>query len=282
MFLMFRWADTLMLGRYGSAAEVGVYSVSVTLAAFLTLPLVALDVVYMPIAGELYAKNRSSDLAKTYQVLTKWIFSVTLPVFFILFFFPEITITFLFGERFTDSALPLRILSVGFLFNAFLGTNSMLLLVMGRSQAVMKVAACGTMLNIVLNYILIKKIGLGMEGAAFASMGSFLAIGLGYSFVLYRSSGIHPFATGYLKPVVGSALIGVVIYGAAKSLPLLSWMLPVYFLLFIFGYVVSLILTRSLDAEDVFLFGEILKRAGIDPELTQKMIRLIYKHEKDY
>ncbi len=145
-----------MLGRYGTAEEVGVYSVSVSLAAFLTLPLVALWYVYMPVAGELYAKNRSSDLARTYQVLTKWIFSVTLPVFFILFFFPEMTITFLFGERFADSAAPLRILSLGYLFTAFMGTNSMLLLVMGLSKAVMKISAAGAVLNIILNYILHK------------------------------------------------------------------------------------------------------------------------------
>ncbi len=277
MFLMFRWVDTLMLGRYGTAEEVGVYSVSVSLAAFLTLPLFALDTVYMPVAGELFAKDRLSDLARTYQVLTKWIFSVTLPVFFILFFFPEMTITFLFGERFTDSAVPLRILSIGFLFNAFLGTNTMLLLVMGLSKAVMKVAAFGTALNIILNYILIKHVGLGMSGAALASMGSFLAIGLGYSYVLYRTNGLHPFADGYLKPVMGSALIGVAIYVAAKSLPLYSWMLPVYLVLYVCGYVASLFLTHSVDAEDIFLFGEILKRAGVAPETTRTIIGRIYK-----
>lgn len=280
MSLIFRWADTLMLGRYGSAEQVGVYSVSVSLAAFLTLPLFALDTIYMPVAGELFAKNRSADLARTYEVLTKWIFAVTLPLFFILFFFPEMTIIFLFGERFSDAALSLRILSVGFLFNAFLGTNAMLLLVMGFSKAVMKVAACGTLLNIILNYILIKQIGLGMTGAALASMVSFLVIGLGYSFVLYRRSGMHPFAAGYLKPVIGSALIGVVIYVAAKSLPLYSWMLPVYFLLYICGYIASLVFTRSVDDEDVLLLEALLKRAGVAPEVTRGIAAGIHKWTK--
>jgi len=280
MFLIFRWTDTLMLGRYGSAEEVGVYSVSVSLAAFLIFPLLALDTVYMPVAGELFAKKRMTDLTRTYQVLTKWIFALTLPLFFILFFFPEMTITFLFGERFVNSALPLRILSIGFLFDAFVGTNAVLLLVMGFSKAVMKVAVCGTALNIVLNYVLIKHVGLGMEGAALASTGSFLAIGLGYSFVLYRSSGIHLFTTGYLKPVIVSALIGAAIYAAAKSLPLYPWMLPVYFMLYICGYLASLILTRSVDDEDVFLFGEIMSRAGVAPETTRRIIARIYKRNE--
>lgn len=281
MSLIFRSADTLMLGRYGSAVEVGVYSVSVSLAALLSLPSLAFGFAYMPIAGELFARDRSRDLARTYQVLTKWIFAVTLPIFFILFFFPEMTITFLFGERFGDSALSLRILSMGYLFTAFMGANSLLLLVMGLSSAVIKVSTAGALLNVLLNYVLIKHIGLGIQGAAVSSMVSFFAIGLGYSAILYRHSGIHPIASGYLKPVAGSVLIGVIIYAVAKNLPLHFWMLPIYFLLYILGYVASLIITRSFDREDVFLFGELIKKAGATPELAQKIIGKMFNRDME-
>jgi O-antigen/teichoic acid export membrane protein len=210
-------------------------------------------------------------------VLTKWIVSSTLPAFFILFFFPEMTITFLFGERFLASALPLRILSVGYLFSAFMGTNILLLLVLGHSRAVMKVSAAGTVLNVLLNYLLIKHLGLGIEGAAVSSTFSLIAVGCGYSFVLYRLSGMHPVVSGFLKPVIGSAVIGAVIYVIAKNLPLYFWMLPLYFLLYIGGYIASLVITRSLDAEDVFLFEKILQKAGLTPEATRKVIAKIYK-----
>ena len=279
MSLIFRWADTLMLGRYGSAAEVGIYSVSVSLAVFLSLPLLALDAVYMPIAGDFYAKNLLSDLSRTYKVLTKWVFALTLPVFFILFFFPEMTITFLFGERFGDAVLPLRVLSIGYLIFAFLGANAMLLLVLGHSGTVMKVFTAGTVLNILLNYILIKHFGLGMLGAAVSSMASVSFISIGGSLILYRLSGIHPLAPGYFKPVIGSALIGAVIYAAAKSLPLYSWMLPVYFLLYVCGYAASLIFTNSLEAEDIFLIKKIMERAGFAPEAAQRIIGKIYKED---
>jgi O-antigen/teichoic acid export membrane protein len=275
MSLILRSADTLMLGRYDSAEQVGIYSIGVSLAALLSLPPIALGFAYMPIAGELYAKNRASDLAKTYQVLTRWIFAATLPIFFILFFFPEMTITFLFGDKFLDSAHPLRILSLGYLIYAFMGSNSMMLLVMGRSKEVMKVSAAGAMLNVLLNYILIKHVGLGLYGAALSSMVSFIVISGGYSFVLYRHNRMHPIASGYLKPVIGSALIGIVIYAAAKSLPLYFWMLPLYFLLYVCGYIASLFLTRSVHNEDIFLFREIMNTAGVAPDITEKIIRKI-------
>ena len=49
-------------------------------------------------------------------------------------------------------------------------------------------------------------------------------------------------------------------------------MLPVYFLLYVCGYFVSLVVTRSLDAEDVLLFGELMKRTGVSPEVTKNII----------
>ena len=277
VFLIFRWADSLMLGRYGTAGEVGVYSVGISLAILLTLPLVALEAVYMPIAAELYAKNHLPELARTYQVLTKWTFSVTLPLFFILFFFPEMTISFLFGDRFGDAVPPLRILSLGYLFAAFLGANSMMLLVFGLSRTVMKISAVGAFLDVLLSYLCIKHLGLGMEGAALATAISLNAVSFGCSLALYRHCGIHPIASGYMKPAIGSAVIGAVIYAAAKSLPLYFWMLPLYLLLYIGGYIASLILTRSLDSQDIFLFGEVLKRAGVAPEITQDIMGRISK-----
>jgi Na+-driven multidrug efflux pump len=158
-----------------------------------------------------------------------------------------------------------------------MGTNSVVLLVFGHSKAVMKVSAAAALLDVLLNYILIKRLGLGMEGASIATSISLTAVSFGYSFVLYRHRGIHPIASGYLKPAIGSAVIGAIIYAAAKSLPLYFWMLPVYFFLFICGYVVSLFLTRSIDPYDVFLFGEILKRAGVAPEVAQNIMGRISK-----
>jgi O-antigen/teichoic acid export membrane protein len=191
------------------------------------------------------------------------------------------TITFLFGERFLDSAAPLKILSFGYLFTAFVGANSMLLLVFNLSKAVMRISVAGAFLNVLLNYVCIKQLGLGIEGAALSTMVSLLAVSSGYSAALFRHSGMHPISAGYIKPVIGSAVIGLIIYAAAKSLPLHSWMLPVYFLLYIFGYIASLILTRSLDTEDIFLFEKVMEKAGLAPEATRKMLGWIYRMDME-
>jgi len=270
--LILTWTDTLMLGRYTTAEYVGTYNVSTTLARSLTLPLIALVFVFMPIAGEMYAKNHMLELNRTNLILTKWIFSATFPVFFILFFFPEMTITFLFGHRFIDSAIPLRILSLGFLFHALLGTNGVLMMVLNMSRELLNISIIGAVLNISINYVLIKLLGYGIIGAAVATAVSYAILDVIASIILYRKSKIHPSIYRYIKPVLGSSVIGLIIYAIAKSLPFYFWMMPIYFTLFVAGYVFSLFVTKNIDKEDVAMINTISEKTGIKLDMLTKVI----------
>jgi len=267
------WTDSLMLGRYAGAEDVGVYNVGISLARLLAFPLTALSFVFLPLAGEMHSRQQHAELRRTYQVLTKWVFAATLPLFFVLFFFPEMTITFLFGERLVEAALPLRILSLGFLFHVFLGANSVLLLVLGMPQAFMKVSMLSAFLNVILNYVLIKRLGLGVEGASAATAVSYILLNLLTTAVVYRKSAIHPFTAKYLRPLAGSAVISLIIYAVVKGLPFFSlWLMPLYLALFVGGYVFSLLVTRSLDKEDLFLFDAVSNRLSVDMKRTRKML----------
>lgn len=268
--IVLTWCDTIMLGRYTSAEEVGVYNVSISLAKLLTFPLAAMEFVYMPIAAGLYVQKQHAELRKTYQILTKWIFSATLPIFFVMFFFSEMTITVFFSERFISASAPLRILSVGFLFHAFLGANVVLLIIMGKSRDIMNISIFGTLLNILLNYILIKQLGYGIVGSATATLVSYFAINIITSLLLYRVSAIHPLTMQYLKPIVSSSLIGLIIYAIAKTLPLYLWMMPIYLILYLGGYFVSLITTKSFEREDIEMIGAILEKTGIETDVIKK------------
>ncbi len=267
------WCDTLMLGRYTGAQIVGSYTVGITLARVMTIPLGALAFVFMPLAGRMYAQEQFSELKRIYQILTKWNFFVTLPIFFVLFFFPEMTITFLFGERFLDAATPLRMLAIAFLFHASLGTNGTLLIVLGLSKTVMTISAFGVLLNILFNYVLIKRLGLGIMGAAVATLVSYVLLNVMTSIAVYRRSGIHPVTAGYMKPVVGSAVMGLAMYALVKSLPIFSvWLMPLYLALFLGGYIFCLLVTRSLDREDIFLFVTVTKKLGLDMVWLRKIL----------
>ncbi len=272
MVMVLNWTDSLMLGRYATADEVGIYSVSVSLARLLTFALGAVGFVYMPIASEMHAKKQNMELKRTFQVLTKWVFAITLPLFFVLFIFPEMTITFLFGERYIVSSASLRVLSLGFMSSVFVGACNVLLIIMGRSKALMNISVIGAVLNIVLNYIFIKRLGFGVLGAASATTISYFVINLLNAWVLFRESRVHPITTSYLRPIAGTAVIGLVVYVIAKSLPLEFWMLPIYLVGFIVSYILMLILTRSVGKEDIAILDAISKRTGMPVDLFKRLI----------
>ncbi len=94
-------------------------------------------------------------MKRVYQVLTKWIFLLTLPLFSIMFIFPEVTISFLFGEKYVSAAPALQVLSLGFMFHALLGLNGMTLIVICKSKLNMIGDTFAVLSNVALNLVLI-------------------------------------------------------------------------------------------------------------------------------
>ena len=275
--MIMNWMDSIILGRYMGAEAVGAYSICTTLTQLLTFAYTSAAFVYMPIAGDMYSKGQSAELKKTYQVLTKWVFSLTLPLFLVMFMFPEMTISFLFNKNYPDIIAPTRLLALGLMFNVFMGTNSLLLIVMGKSKVLMHIATLGTVLNLFLNYLFIKQLGWGLNGAALATMIAYVLPNIVVSVILHRQSGIHPFTLSYIRPLVGISLVSLVVYAVAKLLPMSLWMLPIYFAIFIAGYTASLFLTRSIEAEDLFMLDTISKRVGIEMTGIKSLVRRFVK-----
>lgn len=272
MTMIMKWTGILMLGRYVGPKAVGIFDVGNSLSFLLMFPLAGLEFVFLPIAGSLYGQGQSEELTRTYQVLTKWIFSVTASAFIILFLFPEQVITILFGERFIDAASIVRILSIGFLFHSFWGPNGIIMVVVGMSREITYVSIFGALLNLFLNFLLIIIFPLGIIGAAFACILTYVALNAVVSLVIYKKSGIHPFTWSYIKAAACAALMGLLIFLLSRFLPHSSWLLPFYFLLFYFGYISFLIATRSVDEEDISLFEMLIERLQTNVHLLKPNI----------
>jgi len=267
--------DTLMLGYFKTAKEVGLYKVAYPLASYISLILAAAGFIYFPIATGLYSGNLTSELKKMYSVTTKWVFSVTLPLFFLIFFAPKPTLYFLFGPNYIQAASALRILALGFFIHTFLGLNGQSLIVLGKAKLIMLNNFVIAILNVILNLQLIPKFGL--EGAAFASFVSLSAGNILASCELYKISGIHPFSKNYLKPVISSCLLAVVYFLVMRRLTINIYLQVI---LFAAGFTIisflSVILTKSLDREDLMILRATQKKLDINlPWVERTLKRLI-------
>ncbi len=264
------WTDTLMLGYYLGSEVVGLYNGAAPIARLLPLFLNSAGLIFPPLATVLYAHGKIEELGRVYQVLTKWIFLATFPLFALMFLFPEATIGFFFGSKYLPAAPALRILAVGFMFHTLLGLNGLSLIVIRESSFIMYSTLVSAGINVVLNALLIPTYGI--EGAATATAVSYFVTNALNSLRLYQKVGIHPFGRSYVKTLLAGISLLVLILVAdvgtsdiVYAFVVLAVITGVFFVLVLFS--------RSIDREDVELLLAVEKKLGIDLEIIKKILR---------
>lgn len=269
--MIMTWTDTLMLGYFKTSSVVGLYNAALPLARFIPTVLTSAGFLYVPIVSGLHARNLVKEVNRTYQVLTKWVFSLTLPIFFILFLFPETVLRATFGVNYSSASTVLRILSLGFIFHSFLGLNGLTLMVFGKTKFLVLTSSVAAVSNIILNITLIPKFS--VEGAAIASLSAYCIANIINSTKLYRLYGVHPFTRNYLKPIGVSILLLTLIYYIASNFKIEIWALPVLLIIFLLSYFILLLITRSFDEEDMELFFTIERRMGVDFKIIKRILK---------
>jgi O-antigen/teichoic acid export membrane protein len=265
-------ADTLMLGGLKSSVEVGLYNAARPLVDVIAAPLPALGLIYVPVASGLYAQGSMPELRRNFSLLTKWLVSATLPLFLILFLFPETVLSFLFGASYTSAATALRILSLGLIVNNFFGPSGPTLIVMGEVRFVMWVYLAAALLSVGLNFALIPP--LGIEGAAIAYATAINFVNLAYCWKLYRLAKVLPLSKNLLKPaLVSIALVFLFQFIFRNFVTVVWWMLPLLFILYYGIYGLAILLTKSFDNEDIAMLLAIEKRAGVNLSFVKRILR---------
>jgi len=270
------WADTILLGVLRNTTEVGLYNAAIPLAQIISFPLTALLLIHLPIFTGLFAKNKSEEIKRSYSILTKWLCYVTLPFFFLLFLYPEPIIIFLFGQNYVSATFALRILSIGYIVNNLNGPCGMTLVVMGRYRFEMFSWIFAAIIGVVLNIALIPSYGL--EGAAFATGSAIIIANLIKSWKLYTISGAQPLSKNLLKPTFLFMIIITPIYLISKFLFTIEWwMTPMLFILFYIIYLLAILVTKSLDVEDIGMIQLFEKKTKIKLSL----IKWVYQKMND-
>lgn len=262
--------DTLMLGYFKTSDIVALYSAAYPIAQLIPIFLFSMIIIYVPISSQLFSKNRYEEMRRNYAVLTKWNLAATLPFFLVIFLFPEAVLNAIFGASYSQAGDALRILAFGAFIQAFLGPNAATLVVIGKTKLNMIDDLIGAAINISLNLLLIP--AMGIVGAAVASTVSFGTVTVLKSaqiFLMYR---LHPFTLNYLKPTVASVVAVSAIYLAVSPVHIV-WMLIPLFIVFIGVHGLSLIVTSSLDEEDILMFLEIERMTGIDVSSMKRILK---------
>jgi O-antigen/teichoic acid export membrane protein len=157
LFMIMSWTDTIMLSAFSTNTSVGIYNTTLKIAAFGSVFLVAFNNIAMPKYAELYEDKNKSLLKFFVKRTTTVIFLASLPFFILIYLTPS----FLLGlmdlnkEEVWSGIFPLLILNTGFLVSVISGTTIQLLNMVGQQMTALYILLFGTVLNIVLNYLLI-------------------------------------------------------------------------------------------------------------------------------
>jgi len=266
------WTDTLMLGGLKSSADVGLYNAAHPLAQFISAPLGAMVLIYMPVASGLYAQGSVPEMRRIFSIITKWLCSATLPLFLILFLFPDTVLSFLFGASYAPAATALRILSIGFIISNLLGPNRATLIAIGEVRFIMRATLATAVLNIGLNIALIPPFGI--EGAAIASVAAITSINVIRCWKLYSLSKAQPLSKNLLKPTLASlALVFLFQFIFGTFVTVTWWMIPLLFILYYGIYGLTILFTKSFDKEDISMLLVVEKRLGFNLRFIKRIIQ---------
>jgi len=244
--------DTFMLGYFSTTRDVGVYNVVYPLAQILTTGLTAFAFLFMPVLSKLDAEGATSEMCRTYQIVTKWIFMGTFPIFLVVALFPEMTIRVTFGSEYMEGATALTLLAVAYFTHTIAGPNGNTLTSIGRTQLIMWDNLAVGVLNAILNLVLIPEYG--YFGAGVATAVSYVVLNILYSAQLYRATQIHPFTSALVYPsLIASVLMSIIYLGTTNFLTVTLPILIMMFLIFILLYALIIFRFGGIEEEEVAL-----------------------------
>lgn len=222
-------ADSLFLGYFTTARDVGIYGVASRVAALGGMALLAASMSFSPQANVLYGRGDLEGIGQLYRQVTRWLIVLSLPLFVLTVVFAPWVLT-LFGAEFREGWLVLLILLFGTFMNVVTGPAGDLAVVAGRSRIVLAVAVALAVLNISLNWALVPRwgiIGGAVAMATTVATSNVTNVLLGWWFLRlqpYNAAFIRPLTIGAGATLLTAVVSVAVDVGPAQGiLLLLTW-----------------------------------------------------------
>lgn len=239
---------TLVLGFFGTASGVGIFTTALRVSAIGNLFYFSLMRIATPMVSDLHSQGKIDQLERMYQTMTKWGMAFNLPVFLTTVIFAQPLLS-IFGQEFVAGAAGLTILAFAALVDASTGVCGTIVTMTGHSKISLANSVISLVVGLGLNLLLIPR--WGMAGAAAASTFCVIllnALRLTEVYVLLK---IQPYNRSFIKPILaalGAALVAYLANGwLAPAPPILRLVIGALALWVAFAGVLVLL---RLDDED--------------------------------
>ncbi|MEL6382463.1 MAG: flippase [Cyanobacteria bacterium J06626_18] len=181
--------DTLMIGAFLDAEQVGIYSAAAKTSAWVPFILLAVNAVAAPLIASLYAQGDRQGLQQLVSTIAQWMFYPALVTGVGLAVLAE-PILQLFGSDFIAARGALVVLILGQLVNVGAGSVGYLMTMTGHQMQSLWVMSISALVNAILNVIGIQV--WGIVGAAIATAFSMALWNVWLYVLVVRQLGVRP------------------------------------------------------------------------------------------
>ena len=194
-----RHGDKIVLVYFLSTFELGIYSVTLTIAAFIPLVLTSVNSIFSPIISQLHSQNKLKDLAHYFQLSGRYIFLLSFPLMVFIFLFSK-PIMSLFGNDFIQGSFLLSLIVIGQLINVSMGSVGLMLQMTGLEKPMRDISIVTSLVSFLLYFVLISKWGL--VGLGIVYVFNILLQNIACTYVLNKRLNIHLFHAEYIKLII--------------------------------------------------------------------------------
>jgi O-antigen/teichoic acid export membrane protein len=188
MYVLMGYTDVIMVGIFRPEADVGLYSAASRLANLVLFGLNAINVISAPLFAVLYSRRDFDELQNVVSFCGLALFIFSVPVGLVLIFFGD-SILSIFGAQYIAGFGTLKILVIGQTVNAVVGSVGLLMTMTGHERQAAWTVGASTMVNILLNALLIPK--MGIVGAAAATTISTILWNLVLVYQVWKYLGVN-------------------------------------------------------------------------------------------
>ncbi len=267
---------TLVIGVFMLSTDVGFYNAADPISRIPLVISLSISTVLLPATAEAYVLKNQKLLQEYVVDCLRYCILTVIPMCVIISMFSMPLIQLLFGGVYTPGSGVLSILVIGMSFYSIYMISSSILQGTGNPRLPMYILLGGTVINIALNAVFVKM--MGIIGAAIATTITTCILMVIIMLLVIRTTKISIPWKNILLVLICNLILMVVCYVIPKTI--IGLIIGI-----IIGssiYIVSLIRLKVLTKRDIIFFSQYMNRVPILKKYTPKIVKYIEEKELIY
>lgn len=255
---IFYWTDSTLIGYFMKPSDVGIYNAATPIVGLMAIVPIMFSQLFFPLITRHFSQKKYSVIKELSKQVGKWVFILDLPIFILMFLFPGAIINIFFGKEYILAQNVLRILSIGGIFSSFTFLLTDLISAVGKSRLIFYNIFITSLINILLDILLIKKYGI--EGAAIAT--TIVWVILSITLLIEVRYYVHfiPLRKKMIIILLASLIPLSLLLILKKFIEINTVSIILLGILFILFYLLLIFLTKCLDRNDMLIIKGIIEK----------------------